>query len=111
MSLSIDDFGTGYFSLAYLQRMEADTLKIDRAFIGRMAQYGGDLEIVRAIVRLAQSFNKRVVAEGVETRSQLDLLRELECHFAQGVYFHPPLSAAGATRLRAAPRAAARHRR
>ncbi|MEP0774412.1 MAG: bifunctional diguanylate cyclase/phosphodiesterase [Acidobacteriota bacterium] len=110
LSLSIDDFGTGYSSLAYLQRIEADTLKIDRSFIGRMTQNGGDLEIVRAIVRLAQSLNKRVVAEGVETRSQLDLLRELECHFAQGVYFHPPLSAAEATQLLAAQRSAARHR-
>ncbi len=91
ISLSIDDFGTGYSSLAYLQRLEADTLKIDRSFVGRMTQDGGNQEIVRAIIRLAQSLNKRVVAEGVETRSQLDLLRELDCDFAQGVYFHPPL--------------------
>ena len=99
ISLSIDDFGTGYSSLAYLKRIEADTLKIDRSFVGRMAHDGGNLEIVRAIIRLAQSLNKRVVAEGVETRSQLDLLRELDCDFAQGVYFHPPLSPADATAL------------
>lgn len=99
LSLSIDDFGTGYSSLAYLQRIEADTLKIDRSFVGRMTHDSGDLEIVRAIIRLAQSLNKRVVAEGVETRSQLDLLRGLDCHFAQGMYFHPPLSPADATEM------------
>ena len=99
LSLSIDDFGTGYSSLAYLQRIEADTLKIDRSFVGRMTSSSDDLEIVRAIVRLAQSLNKRVVAEGVETHSQLDLLRGLDCDFAQGLYFSPPLSPADATAL------------
>lgn len=111
ISLSIDDFGTGYSSLAYLQRIEADTLKIDRSFVGRMTHDGGDLEVVRAIIRLAQTLNKRVVAEGVETRSQLELLRELECDFAQGVYFHPPLTPADATALlkgRATPRSSGR---
>lgn len=111
LSLSIDDFGTGYSSLAYLQRIEADTLKIDRSFIGGMTHDGGNLEIVRAITRLAQSLNKRVVAEGVETHSQLDLLRGLNCPFAQGIYFYPPLSPPEATQLLAAQRSAARHRR
>lgn len=109
LSFSIDDFGTGYSSLAYLQRIEADTLKIDRSFVGQMVQNSANLEIVRAIIRLAQSLNKRVVAEGVETRSQLDLLRSLECQFAQGLYFHAPLAPAEATQLlmeRRAPRRA-----
>lgn len=112
VSLSIDDFGTGYSSLAYLQRLGADALKIDRSFIGRMTHSSGDLEIVRAIIRLAQSFNKRVVAEGVETSSQLELLRSLDCHYAQGRFFYPPLSPVEATALlkgRGRPGGPARH--
>jgi diguanylate cyclase (GGDEF)-like protein/PAS domain S-box-containing protein len=90
IALSIDDFGTGYSSLAYLHELEADTLKIDRSFVSRMHRDPGGLEIVRAIVRLAQNLSKRVVAEGVELRSQVEELSALGCQLAQGHYFFPP---------------------
>ena len=96
VSLAIDDFGTGYSSLAYLQRFPVDILKIDRSFVHDLPREDSDSrELVRAIVALARSLRLRVVAEGVETREQLDLLAELGCEAVQGFYFSPPLPEAG----------------
>jgi len=97
--LDIDDFGTGYSSLSYLQHLPVDTLKIDRSFVKTMDQEGGRTEIVRAIIGLAHSLGMTVVAEGVETRRQLEALVALRCNGAQGYYFAKPLPAEEAERL------------
>jgi diguanylate cyclase (GGDEF)-like protein len=95
--LSIDDFGTGYSSLSYLHRFPVNTLKIDRSFIGRMAQGDENSEIVRTICTLANNLGMEVVAEGVETREQLELLRSLKCEYGQGYLFSRPVDAEAAT--------------
>ena len=91
VQLSIDDFGTGYSSLSYLHRFPINTLKIDRSFVTQMAEHLENVEIVRTIVMLAQNLGMDVVAEGVETKEQLALLRRLGCENGQGFLFSPPL--------------------
>ena len=102
IKLSIDDFGTGYSSLSYLRRFEIDTLKIDTSFVGKMTHDDEASEIVRAIITLAHNLRKDMIAEGVETASQLARLREMRCTYAQGYYFSRPVDAAAATKLIAA---------
>lgn len=97
--LSIDDFGTGYSSLSYLHRFPVNTLKIDRSFIGRMAKGDENSEIVRTICTLANNLGMEVVAEGVETREQLEVLRSLKCEYGQGYLFSRPVDAEKATVL------------
>jgi diguanylate cyclase (GGDEF)-like protein len=97
--LSIDDFGTGYSSLSYLHRFPVNTLKIDRSFIGRMAKGDENSEIVRTICTLANNLGMEVVAEGVETSEQLELLRSLKCEYGQGYLFSRPVDAEKATAL------------
>jgi diguanylate cyclase (GGDEF)-like protein len=99
VQLAIDDFGTGYSSLSYLHRFPIDTLKIDRSFVTRMANNLENVEIVRTIVMLAQVLGMDVVAEGVETRDQLKLLRDLKCEYGQGYYFSRPSSPADAEKI------------
>ena len=89
--VNVDDFGTGYSSLSYLQNLPVDTLKIDRSFVKTLDQTGGRSEIVRAVITLAHSLGMSVVAEGVETRGQLDALTALQCNGAQGFFFARPL--------------------
>jgi diguanylate cyclase (GGDEF)-like protein len=84
--VSIDDFGTGYSSMSYLRRFPIDKLKIDRSFISELTTNVADASIVRAIISLAHSLQLKVVAEGVETAYQLELLRELGCDQYQGFY-------------------------
>ena len=91
--IAIDDFGTGYSSLSYLHRLPFDVLKIDRSFVSSMHDHKRSLEITSTIVNLAKSLNKIVLAEGVETREQLDLLRQLQCDAIQGFYISRPLAA------------------
>jgi diguanylate cyclase (GGDEF)-like protein len=91
--VAIDDFGTGYSSLAYLRQLPAHTLKIDRAFVRGLPNQAGDSAVVTAIVGLATALGLRTVAEGVETQGQVDLLRDLGCHEAQGYYFSRPVTA------------------
>jgi diguanylate cyclase (GGDEF)-like protein/PAS domain S-box-containing protein len=91
IQLSIDDFGTGYSSLSYLHRFPVNTLKIDRSFVSRMNQDDENSKIVRAIVSLAHTLKMDVIAEGVETRSQLHQLQSLECEQGQGYLFSKPL--------------------
>jgi len=89
----IDDFGTGYSSLRYLQQFKVDSIKIDRSFV---AAADGDVAsepIVRTLMTLAEAFDVRVVAEGVETQRQRDVLRNVGCRFAQGFYYARPIQA------------------
>ena len=94
--LCIDDFGTGYSSLSYLLRFPADTLKIDRSFVNALGKGGRNEDIVGAIVSLAKSLSMDVVAEGVETVEQRDILRALGCQYGQGYLFSRPLDHARA---------------
>jgi diguanylate cyclase (GGDEF)-like protein/PAS domain S-box-containing protein len=91
VTLSLDDFGTGYSSLAYLKRFPIDTLKIDQSFVRGIPDDGNDCAIAGAIVSMAQRLGHRVIAEGVETRAQLDFLRSLDCQEIQGYLFSPPV--------------------
>ncbi len=91
--LSIDDFGTGYSSLSYLKRLPVEVLKVDRGFIDGLGREPEDTSIVQAIVTLAQSLELTVVAEGVETSTQLEALRGLGCDFVQGYLLGRPLPA------------------
>ena len=88
--LDIDDFGTGYSSLSRLQSFPVDKLKIDRVFVSRMDSDPETHEIVRVIVTLAHNLGLKVVAEGVETEVQLNMLRDIGCEFAQGYLFSKP---------------------
>lgn len=93
IKLAIDDFGTGYSSLSYLQKVKAHTLKIDTSFIKEIGQEASSLEIVSAIIHLAQKLKMRTVAEGVETAEQLRLLNEIHCDEIQGYLYSKPVSA------------------
>jgi diguanylate cyclase (GGDEF)-like protein len=95
MRVALDDFGTGYSSLAYLSRLPLDTLKIDRAFVNGMSEDSDDTRIVATIVALAHSLKLKVVAEGVETEVQAQLLRRLHCDEVQGFLFSRPLPVEG----------------
>ncbi|GAB6083864.1 hypothetical protein JCM30471_27780 [Desulfuromonas carbonis] len=87
VKLSIDGFGTGFSSLSYLKHLPVDRIRIDRSFIAGIGHDCGDEAIVKAIITLAHNLNIRVLGEGVETREQLDFLRNLGCHEAQGFLF------------------------
>lgn len=90
--LSLDDFGTGYSSLEYLGRLPINELKIDMSFIRRMLTTKNDAAVVTMIIAMAQSLEMGLIAEGVETKEQLDYLREKKCHTIQGFIFSKPLS-------------------
>jgi diguanylate cyclase (GGDEF)-like protein len=91
VGLAIDDFGTGYASLAYAQQLPVDALKIDRSFVAGFTDDPRDAGIVRAIIEMARSFGVLTIAEGVESRAQLDELTRLGCDFAQGYLLSPAL--------------------
>jgi diguanylate cyclase (GGDEF)-like protein/PAS domain S-box-containing protein len=92
VSLAIDDFGTGYSSLSYLSTLPIDSLKIDRSFVHGMSAGSKDAEIVRAIITLGGALGKAVVAEGIESHSQLLQLHELGCEQGQGFHLSRPLT-------------------
>ncbi len=89
--IAIDDFGTGYSSLSYLKNFPVDVLKIDRSFIQDIHKDKGSVEIVRAIIAMGKSLKMEIVAEGVETREQLEILQHEGCDQVQGYYFSRPL--------------------
>jgi diguanylate cyclase len=91
IQICIDDFGTGYSSLAYLHLLPIDTVKIDRSFINQMTEDSRNLDIVETIIALAHRLDLNVIAEGVETEAQRDILRSLNCEYGQGYLFAKPL--------------------
>ncbi|MBU2552157.1 MAG: EAL domain-containing protein [Proteobacteria bacterium] len=97
--LSMDDFGTGYSSLSYLKRFPLDTLKIDRSFVMSALDDRDDREIVKTIIAMARNLGLDTVAEGVETRQQVEFLSRQGCHVMQGFYFSRPVPMAEFTRL------------
>lgn len=92
ISLSLDDFGTGYSSLSHIADFPISTLKIDKAFINQICQNERTKNIVAAIISLAKALSIKVIAEGIETHEQRELMRTLKCHEAQGYYFDKPLT-------------------
>lgn len=103
ISIAMDDFGTGYSSLTYLRRMPLDVVKIDRSFVMSLGGDGGDLSMTVAIVRLLDTLNVVTVAEGVETREQMEYVSAMGCDRGQGHLFSRPLPADSMERLVAAP--------
>ena len=93
VSLSIDDFGTGFSSLSSLRKYPIDELKIDRSFINEVGSNPDDRAITRTILAMADTLGLSVVAEGIETREQLDALNHMACPSGQGYFFAMPLSA------------------
>ena len=91
VQIALDDFGTGYSSLSYLRHLPLDSLKIAREFVEGVTFSDHDAAFVRLIVGLAKTIGLKVVAEGIETRAQLDMLREIGCDLGQGYYFAAPM--------------------
>ncbi|MBT4426510.1 MAG: bifunctional diguanylate cyclase/phosphodiesterase [Rhodospirillaceae bacterium] len=91
VGIAIDDFGTGYSSLAYLRRLPAQEIKIDRSFVLSMHNNVDDKTIVRSVIDLARNLGMEVVAEGVESREIYDLLKEMDCYCAQGYFISRPV--------------------
>lgn len=89
---SMDDFGTGYSSLSYLKRLPINEIKIDRSFISELNNVANDQIMVCSILNMADQFHLKVVAEGVETKEQIDFLRSNQCDIFQGFYFSEPLT-------------------
>jgi len=93
VKVSIDDFGTGYSSLNAFKRLPIDVLKIDRSFVCDLAEKPFDAAFVKTIIDLAHLLKVKIVAEGVETKEQLQILRELGCDEWQGYLFSKPVPA------------------
>jgi EAL domain-containing protein (putative c-di-GMP-specific phosphodiesterase class I) len=94
LEISIDDFGTGYSSLSYIKHLNVDRIKIDKSFIDDIEFNKEARSIVRAIIKMGHSLGMKVLAEGIETPNQLDILKALECDEGQGYLFSKPLDAA-----------------
>jgi EAL domain-containing protein (putative c-di-GMP-specific phosphodiesterase class I) len=88
---ALDDFGTGYSTLSYLQKLPLDKIKLDRTFIKSLKTDKKDSDIVKSSIDIAHILNLKVVAEGVEDRESLDILKKMGCDFAQGYYFTKPV--------------------
>ena len=101
IEFAIDDFGTGYSSLAYLEKLPVQYLKIDRTFINALTEQSNHnenaSEIVKATIALAHNLNIKVVAEGIETQEQLQMLCDFSCDLGQGYFYAKPLNKKDAT--------------
>ena len=97
--ISMDDFGTGYSSLSYLRRFPFDKIKIDQSFIRNLEEKGDSVAIVQAVVSLGRSLGMAVIAEGVETDGQRDMLRRFGCQQLQGYLFSRPMPASAVAGL------------
>jgi EAL domain-containing protein (putative c-di-GMP-specific phosphodiesterase class I) len=93
IKVSLDDFGTGYSSLAYLQKFDIDFIKIDQSFVRHLIPGSTDLALCKAIIVMAHALGMKVIAEGVETAQQRDLLKDAGCDYGQGYLFARPISA------------------
>jgi len=93
IKVSIDDFGTGYSSLSYLKNLPIHLLKIDKSFIDDIVMHSSSIEILKAIILMAKSLGLKVIAEGVEAKEQLDILKAEKCDFIQGYYYSKPVTA------------------
>jgi EAL domain-containing protein (putative c-di-GMP-specific phosphodiesterase class I) len=98
VKLALDDFGTGYASLAYLQRLPVDIVKIDRSFTAKIDSGAADLALLEGIVGLGKALGLQLVAEGIERVAQQGIVLDLGCHGAQGFHFGRPAPAAAATK-------------
>ncbi len=94
VAIALDDFGTGYASLVHLSRLPVDCLKLDRSFVGEITRCATARRIAQTVVRLGRHIQARVVAEGVETVEQAEMLRRMQCHIGQGYWFARPLAEA-----------------
>ena len=99
LKIALDDFGTGYSSLNYLTVMPIDTLKIDKSFVDKAYESERESQVIKSIIELAHNLNLHVVAEGVETLNQKEMLKQLGCNSIQGYYFARPMSAYDVSRL------------
>ena len=92
MSIAIDDFGTGFSSLSYLQRLQVDRLKIDRAFVTEITHSARGSSIAEMVIQLGRNLGLAVIAEGVEDERQAQILQSLGCPMAQGFLFARPMA-------------------
>lgn len=92
VQVSLDDFGTGYSSLSYLNKFSIDYLKIDQSFVHNLDENSDDYVLCEAMIMMAHKLNIQVIAEGVETKEQFELLRKAGCDYGQGYYFSKPLT-------------------
>lgn len=99
VEISLDDFGTGYSNLSYLRKLPIDVVKVDRSFVHDVGAAPTDVSMTRAVIGMAHSLHKKVLAEGVETEAQMALLAALRCDQVQGYFFSRPLPADGVARL------------
>jgi len=93
VGVAIDDFGTGYSSLSYLKKFDIDYLKIDQSFVKNLTADSNDIILVQAIIVMAHHLGIKVVAEGIETETQKEILITAGCDYGQGFYFSKPLEA------------------
>ncbi len=91
VSIALDDFGTGYSSLGYLHKFPIDVLKIDRSFVSQISTDEKGIDIIRAIANLAHNFRLKVVAEGIETKQDEEIIKKLGCEYGQGYYYSKPV--------------------
>ncbi|MFC1813591.1 putative bifunctional diguanylate cyclase/phosphodiesterase [Thermodesulfobacteriota bacterium] len=99
INTALDDFGTGYCSLSYLHRYPLNTLKIDQSFVRDIETEHKNQRIVQSTIELAHKLGMDVIAEGVQTDKELEVLRDMDCEYGQGMYFSPPLPAEDATNI------------
>jgi EAL domain-containing protein (putative c-di-GMP-specific phosphodiesterase class I) len=93
VKISLDDFGTGYSSLSYLKKLPIDTLKIDKSFVTDVTESEREVALTTAVINMGHNLKLQVLAEGVETKEQFDLLKDYNCDVVQGFYYSKPINA------------------